>query len=130
MKNKHRRKSEKGLEDTENTEDSTGYELIHITVVIISSYRFSVCTEFYSRVCLFLKGNPYLYSESWSSFVNLSRGGQNSENCMQTQSPLIFIFSYEVMAFNIYRQLKDNGSYHELREPIRKLENHYPELKI
>ena len=24
----------------------------------------------------------------------------------------------------------DNGSYHGLREPIRKLENHYPELKI
>ena len=27
-------------------------------------------------------------------------------------------------------KLNDNGSYHELREPIRKLENHYPELKI
>ena len=24
----------------------------------------------------------------------------------------------------------DNGSYHGLREPIRKLKNHYPELKI
>ena len=24
----------------------------------------------------------------------------------------------------------DNGSYHGLREPIRKLENHYPELKM
>ena len=24
----------------------------------------------------------------------------------------------------------DNGSYHGLREPIRKLENHYPDLKI
>ena len=27
-------------------------------------------------------------------------------------------------------KLNDNGSYHGLREPIRKLENHYPELKI
>ena len=27
-------------------------------------------------------------------------------------------------------KLYDNGSYHGLREPIRKLENHYPELKI
>ena len=27
-------------------------------------------------------------------------------------------------------KLDDNGSYHGLREPIRKLENHYPELKI
>ena len=24
----------------------------------------------------------------------------------------------------------DNGTYHGIREPIRKLENHYPELKI
>ena len=27
-------------------------------------------------------------------------------------------------------KLNDNGSYHGLREPIRKLENHYPELNI
>ena len=27
-------------------------------------------------------------------------------------------------------KLNDNGSYDGLREPIRKLENHYPELKI
>ena len=27
-------------------------------------------------------------------------------------------------------KLNDNGSYHGLREPIRKLENRYPELKI
>ena len=27
-------------------------------------------------------------------------------------------------------KLNDNGSYHGLREPIRKLENHYPELKL
>ena len=27
-------------------------------------------------------------------------------------------------------KLNDNGSYHGLREPIRKLKNHYPELKI
>ena len=27
-------------------------------------------------------------------------------------------------------KLNDNGSYHGLREPIRKLENHYPELKF
>ena len=33
------------------------------------------------------------------------------------------VFSYLV-------KLNDNGSYHGLREPIRKLENHNPELKI
>ena len=27
-------------------------------------------------------------------------------------------------------KLNDNGSYHGLKETIRKLENHYPELKI
>ena len=27
-------------------------------------------------------------------------------------------------------KLNDNGSYHGLTEPIRKLENHYPELKM
>ena len=27
-------------------------------------------------------------------------------------------------------KLNDNGSYHGLRDPIRKLENHYPELRI
>ena len=34
------------------------------------------------------------------------------------------------LVFPYLVKLNDNGSYHGLREPIRKLENHYPELKI
>ena len=35
------------------------------------------------------------------------------------------------ISFSLYFvKLNDNGLYHGLREPIRKLENHYPELKI
>ena len=32
--------------------------------------------------------------------------------------------------FPYFVKLNDNGSYHGLSEPIKKLENHYPELKI
>jgi len=43
-----------------------------------------------------------------------------------------FFPTSKISAQEIRRQffLNDNGSYHGLREPIRKLENHYPELKI
>ena len=35
---------------------------------------------------------------------------------------------HQVFLINLVK-LNDNGSYDGLREPIRKLENHYPELK-
>ena len=38
-----------------------------------------------------------------------------------------FAISFSLL---ILVKLNDNGSYHGLREPSRKLENHYPELKI
>ena len=37
---------------------------------------------------------------------------------------------HQFFLINYFVKLNDNGSYHGLREPIRKLENHYPELKI
>ena len=43
------------------------------------------------------------------------------QNFSTRNSPSVFPY---LVKFN------DNGSYHGLREPIRKLENHYPELKI
>ena len=42
---------------------------------------------------------------------------------------LIYITN-EVVVFPYLVKLNDIGSYHGLREPVRKLENHYPELKI
>ena len=39
-------------------------------------------------------------------------------------------FEISCCVFPYLVKLNDNGSYHGLREPIRKLENHYPELKI
>ena len=45
----------------------------------------------------------------------------NLQNFSTRNSPSVFPYLVT---------LNDNGSYHGLREPIRKLENHYPELKI
>ena len=45
----------------------------------------------------------------------------NLQNFSTRNSPSVFPYLVK---------LNDNGSYHGLREPIRKLENHYPELKI
>ena len=42
-------------------------------------------------------------------------------------------FSFQHKKFAVFPylvELNDNGSYDGLREPIRNLENHYPELKI
>ena len=44
--------------------------------------------------------------------------------------PTSQISAEEIRHFPYLVKLNDNGSYHGLREPIRKLENHYPELKI
>lgn len=44
--------------------DTTFLVLLNVFFVFFFLYPFSVCTELYSRVCLFLKGNPYLYSGS------------------------------------------------------------------
>ena len=43
--------------------------------------------------------------------------------------PPKFQYKKFAISFFLFGQLDDNGSYHGLREPIRKLENHYPELK-
>ena len=43
------------------------------------------------------------------------------QNFSTRNSPSVFPYLVKV---------NDNGSYHGLREPIRELENHYPELKI
>ena len=46
-----------------------------------------------------------------------------AKKCFPTSKNSPSVFPYLV-------KLNDNGSYHGLREPIRKLENHYHELKI
>ena len=61
--------------------------------------------------------------KSWL-FLYRRRGEKNFsdlQNFSTRNSPSIFPYLVK---------LNDNGSYHGLTEPIRKLENHYPELKI
>ena len=50
-----------------------------------------------------------------------SQGPYFLQNFSTRNSPSVFPYLVK---------LNDNGSYHGLREPMRKLENHYPELKI
>ena len=56
--------------------------------------------------------------------------GETSSNrdIFLTEDAAKKFFPYLVFPYLV--KLNDNGSYDGLREPIRKLENHYPELKI
>ena len=114
-----------------------GYELIYITneavviissypaVVIISSYpassrRITVLVNFQAILLIFfgwnlLKSWHFLYRRRRETiFFDL-------QNFSTRNSPLVFPYLVK---------LNNNCSYDGLREPIRKLENHYPELKI
>ena len=62
-----------------------------------------------------LKSWHFLYRRRRENFFS------DLQNFSTINSPSVFPYLVK---------LNDNGSYHGLREPIRKLENHYPELKI
>ena len=108
-----------------------GYELIYITneaVGLVGYYQLissksekNNCFSKFSSNSLYffgwnlLKSWRFLYPRRREKFFS------DLQNFSKRNSP--WVFPYLV-------KLNDNGSYYGLREPIRKLENHYPELKI
>ena len=94
-------------------------------MVIISSYPASP-----RRITVFVNFQAILLISS----------GETSSNCdifftddaAKNFFPTLQNFSTRNLpsVFPYLVKLHDNGSYHGLREPIRKLKNHYPELKI
>ena len=61
---------------------------------------------------------------NFQAILLISSGETSSDLQNFSTRNLPSVFPYNLIKLN------DNGSYHGLREPIRKLENHYPELKI
>ena len=94
-----------------------GYELIITNsaslVIYISSYLASNSLDFFGWNLL--KSWHFLYRRRRQKIFS------DLQNFSTRNSPSVFPYLVK---------LNDNGSYHGLREPIRKLENHYPELKI
>ena len=108
-----------------------GYELIYITneaVGRVGYYQLisgksekNNCFSKFSSYSLDFFGWNLL--KSWHFLYRRRREKifSDLQNFSTINSPSVFPYLVK---------LNDNGSYHGLREPIRKLENHYPELKI
>ena len=108
-----------------------GYELIYITneaVGRVGYYQLisgksekNNCFSKFSSNCLDFFG--WNFFKSWHFLYRRRRETifSDLQNFSTRNSPSVFPYLVK---------LNDNGSYDELREPIRKLENHYPELKI
>ena len=104
-----------------------GYELIYITneaagyYQLISGKSENNCFSKFSSNSLhffglnLLKSWHFLYRRRREKFFS------DLQNFSTRFSPSVFPYLVK---------LNDNGSYHGLRELIRKLENHYPKLKI
>ena len=108
-----------------------GYELIHITneavgrvgyyqLISGKSEKNNCFSKFSSNSLDFFGWNPL---KSWHFLYRRRREKFfcDLQNFSTRNSPSVFPYLVK---------LNDNGSYHGLREPIRKLKNHYPELKI
>ena len=95
------------------------------SLVIISSYpasprRITVLVNF-QAILLISSGETSSNRDIFFTEDAAKKFFSNLQNFITRNSPSVFPYLVK---------LNDNGSYDELREPIRKLENHYPELKI
>ena len=108
-----------------------GYELIYITneavgrvgyyqLISGKSEKNNCFSKFSSNSLDFFGWNLL---KSWHFLYRRRRETifSDLQNFSTRNSPSVFPY---------FVKLNDNGSYHGLREPIRKLENHYRELKI
>ena len=108
-----------------------GYELIYITneavgrvgyyqLISGKSEKNNCFSKFSSNSLDFFGWNLL---KSWHFLYRRRREKifSDLQNFSTRNSPSVFPYLVK---------LNDNGSYHGLREPIRKLGNHYPELKI
>jgi len=109
----------------------TGYELIYISneavgrvgyyqLISRKSEKNNCFSKFSSNTLDFFGWNPL---KLWQFLYRRRREQIFSDLQNFSTRNLPSVFPYLV-------KLNDNGSYHGLREPIRKLENHYPEQKI
>jgi len=94
-------------------------------LVIISSYlasprRITVLVNIQAILLIFL-GETSLNRDILFIEDAAKNFSSDLQNFSTRNSPSIFPYLVK---------LNDNGSYHGLQEPIRKLENPYPELKI
>jgi len=94
-------------------------------LVIISSYpasprRITVLVNF-QAILLIFSGETSSNRDIFFTKDAVKNFFPDLQNFSTRKSPSVFPYLVK---------LNDNGSYHGLREPIRKLENHYPELKI
>ena len=93
-------------------------------MVIISSYpasprRITVLVNF-QAILLISSGETSSNHDIFFTDDAAKKIFSDLQNLSTRNSPSVFPYLFK---------LDDNGSYHGLREPIRKLENHYPELK-
>ena len=108
-----------------------GYELIYITNKAVGQvgYYQLISGKSKKNNCFskFSNNSPDFFGwnllKSWHFLYRRRRKKifSDLQNFSTRNSPSVFPYLVK---------LNDNGSYHGLREPIRKLENHYPELKI
>ena len=94
-------------------------------MVIISSYpasprRITVLVNF-QAILLTSSGETSANRDIFFTKDAAKKNFSDLQNFSTRNSPSVFPYLVK---------LNDNGSYHGLREPIRKLENHYHELKI
>ena len=99
-----------------------GYELIYITNEAVgrSPRRITVLVNFQAILSIF-SGETSSNRDIFFTEDTAKKFFPTSKISAQVNLPSVFPYLVK---------LNDNGSYHGLREPIRKLENHYPELKI
>ena len=95
-----------------------GYELIYITNEAVGRVGYYQLISGKSE-----KNNCFSKFSSNSRFFRVKPPQifSDLQNFSTRNSPSVFPYLVK---------LNDNGSYYWLREPIRKLENHYPELKM
>ena len=109
----------------------TGYELIYITneaVGRVGYYQLisgksekNNCFSKFSSNSLDFLGWKLLKSWHFLYWRRCEKNFSDLQNFSTRNWPSVFPYLVK---------LNDNGSYHGLSEPIRWLENHYPELKI
>ena len=95
------------------------------SLVIISSYpasprRITVLVNF-QAILLISSGEPSSNRDIFFTDNAAKKNFSDIQDFSTRNSPSVFPYLVK---------LNDNGSYNGLRQPIRKLENHYPELKI
>ena len=83
-------------------------------------------TVFYCQLCKFVRF--LLPSSSWLLKLPIFFTDDAAKQFFPTSKISAQEIRHQFFPYLV--KLNDNGSYHGLREPIRKLENHYPALKI